>query len=55
MGLSQDSPPPHSPSSAVAPLCSARLIGSHAYLLSFSFAENHHQMEETNYLMLIST
>ena len=55
MGLSQDSPPPHSPSSAVVPLCSAWLIVSNAYLLSFSFAENYYQMEEISYLMLIST
>ena len=41
-------------SSALAPLLSTQIILSHAYFLNFSDAKNHHQMEEINYLMIMS-
>lgn len=51
--LSEENPSPTS--SALVSLQSTQIIVFHAYILSFSDVKNHHQIEEINYLLIIST
>ena len=51
--LSKENPSPTS--SALVPLYSAQIIVFHAHFLSFSDVKNHHQIEEMNYMLIMST